>query len=273
MTDKSSAEKARQDDCEYEYKRAGIEAPGVCDASYSNLFAEFARTRSLSEPERNKKLAERLDALEKSPMEPGAKLAGFADAMRERMNSGFGATRFISESRLDRLEKKLSSQGFVFTPWGESARKALHSGIKDIGELYSNNNGFSEDGRIYPHDLSRLAAGEMSTKQQINRAVYDRTVDAVNVLGVGVSQALGDPIGISGYLVAQKVGDRIGRYAVDKDEYYFGPGRRQRWERINDTIQFMGPSSHKPLYRPDVPRYQVPPQSSSTHGYINLEQR
>ncbi|MBK9769281.1 MAG: hypothetical protein IPP57_00365 [Candidatus Obscuribacter sp.] len=206
-------------------------------------------------------------------MEPGAKLAGFADAMRERMNSGFGATRFISESRLESLEKKLSNQGFVFTPWGESARKALHSGIKDIGELYSNNNGFSEDGRIYPQDLSRLAAGEMSTIRQIHRAVYGRTVDAVQLVGVGVSQALGDPIGISGYLVARQVSDRIGRFAADKDENYFGPGRRQRWDRINDTIQFMGPSNHKPLYRPDVPRYQVPPQSSSTHGYINLEQR
>ncbi|MBK7746126.1 MAG: hypothetical protein IPI39_02615 [Candidatus Obscuribacter sp.] len=267
MGDKSSAEKISQSDCEHEYKRAGIETPGVCDTSYGNLFAEFARTRSLSEPERNKKLAERLDALEKSPMEPGAKLAGFADAMRERMNSGFGATRFISESRLESLEKKLSNQGFVFTPWGDTARKALRSGIKDIGELYSNNNGFSEDGRIYPQDLSRLAAGEMSTKRQIHDQVRERTVDSLNILGVGVSQALGDPIGISGYIVASEFSDAIGRYVADKDDYYFGPGRHQRWERINNRIQFMGPSSHKPFYRPDLPRYDVKPQNTPGRAF------
>ncbi|MBI5173654.1 MAG: hypothetical protein HY986_12270 [Candidatus Melainabacteria bacterium] len=110
-------------------------------------------------------------------MEPNAKLAGFADAMRERMNSGLGPIRFISESRLNALEKKLANQGFVFSPWGESARKALHSGIKDIGELYANNNGFSEDGRIYPQDLSRLAAGPVLMEFQVAREVYARTVE------------------------------------------------------------------------------------------------
>lgn len=255
---KDLAEKPQdQVDCQAEFRRAGIEPAGVCDTSYSSLFAEFARTRTLSEPERNQKLAERLKVLEESPMEPNAKLAGFADAMRERMNSGLGPTRFISESRLNSLERKLASQGFVFSPWGESARKALHSGIKDIGELYANNNGFSEDGRIYPQDLSRLAGGPMRMEMQIARELYDRTVNAVHLVGVGVSQALGDPLGVSGYLAASQVSDKIGRYVVDKSDSYFAPGRRQRWERIGDSIQFMGPSNHKPLVRPDVPRYQV----------------
>ncbi|HNM51687.1 MAG TPA: hypothetical protein PKN86_18355, partial [Candidatus Obscuribacter sp.] len=111
--------------------------------------------------------------------------------------------------------------------------------------------------RIYPQDLSRLAAGPMRTEMQIAREVYGRTVDAVHLVGVGVSQALGDPWGVSGYILASQVSNRIGRYVVDKSDSYFAPGRRQRWERIGDSIQFMGPSNHKPLYRPDVPRYQV----------------
>ncbi len=37
MGDKASAEKISQSDCEHEYKRAGIETPGVCDTSYGNL--------------------------------------------------------------------------------------------------------------------------------------------------------------------------------------------------------------------------------------------
>ncbi|HMY04999.1 MAG TPA: hypothetical protein PKA48_16660, partial [Candidatus Obscuribacter sp.] len=61
-----------QVDCQAEFSRAGIEPAGVCDTSYSSLFAEFARTRTLSEPERNQKLAERLKVLEESPMEPNA---------------------------------------------------------------------------------------------------------------------------------------------------------------------------------------------------------
>ncbi len=59
----------------------------------------------------------------------------------------------------------------------------LHERLTDITNLYANNYGLSQYGRIYPHDTRRLAGGEEAARREIGQKMTETIRQFTSGLG------------------------------------------------------------------------------------------